>query len=100
MQGGAAMVATPRGLVISGLALLLWALLQAAGSLAKEGMPAASPASGIVDCPVTAPVLADPPEPAQPAGMSRDPLGLDWWYISEDGIIWTSAVPCRKTGGD
>jgi hypothetical protein len=93
------MISTPGPLVI-GLALLLWVLTQAAGAVAKEGTPEASPASGIIDCPVTTPVLADPPEPTQPAGMSRDPLGLSWWYVSDDGLLWTEAVPYRQTGGE
>ncbi|MBA2520948.1 MAG: hypothetical protein H0V24_14895 [Chloroflexia bacterium] len=57
------------------------------------------PATAFVDCPVTPPVLADPPEPEQPEGMRRNSLGLAWWYISDDGLLWVGAEPYRETGG-
>ncbi|MDQ3693422.1 MAG: hypothetical protein M3464_07325 [Chloroflexota bacterium] len=85
------------------LAIVVASSMQPTGSpavaTAERGASAGMPATAYVDCPVTPPVLADPPEPEQPAGMARDPLGLAWWYISGDGLPWVGAEPYRETGG-
>lgn len=86
------MVSIGRRILVVGLAALALTSTVAVGMLAKG-------AHG-VECAVTAPVVADPPEPAQPAGMGRDSLGLDWWYVSDDGLLWTAAAAYRETGAD
>jgi hypothetical protein len=85
---------------VIGLTLVMWASMQTAGAPAMNGTLEGDLASAIAACPVTAPALADPPEPEQPAGAMRDPLALSWWYVSDDGRLWTEAAPYRQTGGE
>lgn len=86
------------------LAIVVVSSIQPTGAsavaTAEREASAGMPATAFVDCPVTPPVLADPPEPEQPEGMRRDSLGLAWWYISGDGLLWVGAEPYRETGGN